>query len=154
MRILCPMSLCAAWMTVAASCGKPGQSPSPVTCVPTRLDSAWLAAGTVYRDCDVDRPARLLNPTVPTNYLPPADVIQRCLTALIYVVVDTHGTPELSTARIARTNAPEFARALLRTAQSWLFQPALKRGVPVRQVVAVGRSLILADAVSPSTCTP
>jgi hypothetical protein len=153
MKILYPMLFCAAWMT-AASCGKPGQSPSPVTCVPTRLDSAWLVAGTVYRDCDVDRPARLLNPTVPTNYLPPADVIQRCLTALIYVVVDTHGTPELSTARIARTNAPEFARALLRTAQSWLFQPALKRGVPVRQVVAVGRSLILADAVSPSTCTP
>jgi hypothetical protein len=153
MKILYPMLFCAAWMA-AASCGKPGQSPSPVTCVPTRLDSAWLVAGTVYRDCDVDRPARLLNPTVPTNYLPPADVIQRCLTALIYVVVDTHGTPELSTARIARTNAPEFARALLRTAQSWLFQPALKRGVPVRQVVAVGRSLILADAVSPSTCTP
>lgn len=154
MRIFFPVLLFAAWITVAAACGKPGRSPSPVSCVPTHLDSAWLAAGRVYRDCEVDRPARLLNPTVPTNYLPPANVIQRCLTALVYVVVDTTGAPELSTARIARTNAPEFARALLRIAQSWLFQPALKRGVPVRQVVAVGRSLILADAVSPSTCTP
>ena len=138
----------------AHACSKPGQGPSPARCEPKQLDAAWRAAGPVYRECEVDRPARLLNPTVPTDYLPPANVIQRCLTALIYVVVDTSGSPELSTVRVARTNAPEFARALMRRAPSWLFEPARKGAIAVRQVAAVGRSLILADAVSPSTCTP
>ena len=153
MRIAARVSVVAG-ITAAYACGKPAQGPSPVRCEPKQLDSVWLAAGPVYRECEVDRPARLLNPTVPSEYLPPENVIQRCLTAVIYVVVDTSGSPELNTARIARTNAPEFGRALLRRAQSWLFEPARKSGVAVRQVAAVGRAIIIADAVSPSTCIP
>jgi len=149
MRPVRIVTLGIACVVSAAACASAGRSPSPVRCVPSELDQAWLAGGAVFRACEVDRPARFLNPAVNIDFQPPLPpLVQSCFAALINVVVDTDGTPEAATARIARTNAPVFARAVLASVPDWRFQPALKNGVAVRQVVSVNRAVSVSVVIT------
>jgi hypothetical protein len=102
-----------------------------------QLTAWYLARGPVYRDCAVDRRARLLTTNGRPQFQPPTPPLAgtACYSAQIEVVVDSAGVPELETVRVVRANDPAFADAVLASLPRWRYQPALKSGVAVRQVV-------------------
>ena len=102
---------------------------------PCSVDSAATArvAGTnTYRDCDVDRPAKLRNAPKP-DYTgrPTVD----CMFAKLEFVVDINGVPDSTTALILDTNDRNFAASLVRSLPRWHYTPAQLKGENVRQVV-------------------
>ena len=107
------------------------------SCILAPADSMYLARGPVYRDCAVDRRARLLTTNGRPQFQPPTPPLAgtACYSAQIEVVVDSAGVPELETVRVVRANDPAFADAVLASLPRWRYQPALKSGVAVRQVV-------------------
>jgi outer membrane biosynthesis protein TonB len=55
--------------------------------------------------------------------------------AEVEFVVDEAGVPEKETARVVRTNNPDFAAATLAVVPRWRYRPATIDGQPVRQIV-------------------
>ena len=111
---------------VGASCGLSGR------------DSVFAVGRPVYRDCAVDRRARL-TATVPPDYRP-AVPRTACYSVDVAFVVDTLGKPEVATARIVRTNDQAFADAVFATLGRWKYEPAMRGGMLVRQIVNEHRS--------------
>lgn len=117
-------------------CASSGGSTTPANCTLMKQDSAYLAGGPVYRECAVDEPARRLNSIAPD--FRPSEIPRsgkQCFSAQIEFVVDMEGMPEASTARLVRTNNPQYGEAVLAIVQRLRYSPASKDGVPVRQIV-------------------
>lgn len=123
-------------------------------------DSVFAAFGPVFRDCAVDKKANLTT----TNIHPDASSFEssarpmnaQCFSVELEFVVSVHGAPELGTARIVRTNNPSFADAWLKTLATWRYEPAIRAGKPVRQIVdeqrtAATRDVIVAKGSPPPT---
>jgi hypothetical protein len=122
-------------------------------CQLSRADSAYLKGGPVYRDCAVDQPAKALRSDVMPNFTPsslPTRVNNtKCFTAELEFVVDERGIPDAETARIVSTSDPGFAKAWLDVVPNLRFQPAVKDGSPVRQIVrSKQKSAIVMQPVS------
>jgi hypothetical protein len=134
------MLLCFPVMLLLAACASRSSSGASTgsSCELAPADSLFAAAGPVYRECAVDRRARLLNRSRNINYQPsgprPAPG-ERCYYAEIEFVVDTQGRPETRTARVLRSNEPTLGSAVLQSLPDWRYAPAQKGGVPVRQIV-------------------
>ena len=131
-------------MTIGcAACAGATSRAGQARCVLTHADSAYLASAPVYRDCAVDRRARLLTTAVRPEFSPSSRPAggTACYSAQIEFVVDSAGVPELATARVVRTNNPSFADAVLATVPGWRYLPALKNGIPVRQIVRENQSM-------------
>ncbi len=127
---------------VAACAGATTQARQPA-CPLRQADSVYLAGGSIYRDCAVDRRAHLRNPQVLPDFEPrelPAGGFA-CYSAVIEVVVDTSGVPESGTAHIVYTNNRIFADAVLLTVVQWRYDPARKGTAAVRQIVQQRRVL-------------
>ncbi len=113
-------------------------------------DSTLLEAGPVYRDCEVDRPARLRTADLPVDYTPPANLGgSRCLRAEFQFVVDTLGHPEPPTVRPGRSNDRGLESALRATVPQLRYEPARLGNRRVRQVVVYSRSVAPIVRVSP-----
>src|SRR6476620_160412 len=94
----------AAALTLAVACASAkGAGPRGASCPLTQQESAFLGRGPVYRDCAVDKKARLVQQTARVDYRPtrPGNA---CYSADVELVVDTLGKPEISTVRIVRAN--------------------------------------------------
>ena len=115
-----------------ASGGKPPVSGERGSCSLRAADSALARSGPVYRDCAVDREARLLTSNVRMDFTPSRS---NCYAAEIEVVVDAQGVPEMTTARVVRTTDGAFAEAALATLARHRYEPARVNGQPVRQIV-------------------
>lgn len=111
----------------------------------------------VYRDCGVDRAAR------PTGTMPRPEYTfargQSCVRAQIDVVIDTLGRPLRQTARVVKSTDPSFTDALLATFDRRRFEPALRGGRPVQQVVRINeaaatRTVVVPAGVSPTSVRP
>lgn len=97
-----------------------------------------------YRDCDVDRVARLRSDGRVSYTLPESlrsDWI--CENVLMVFVVDTSGIPDLRTVRVEAATRPEWATAVLESLPTVRYRPALLDGRPVRQVVRYTRSALI-----------
>jgi hypothetical protein len=134
---------------IVAACAHGGGG-AATDCLLTQADSVHLQSGPVYRDCAVDRGARLSESSVRVDYRPtvrlrPGSV--DCYYAEVHLVVDASGNPELETARLGRTNEPGWGRAVLASVRSWKYEPARKDGEPVRQIVRERRTAALALTV-------
>lgn len=115
-------------MIVAAM---PLAAQSPLRCSVEVVDTARFGAG-VYRDCDVDRPANLRkSPRAAFEF--PRDLA--CATVDLEFVVDESGHPVSEHARVVATSYRDFARATLKVLPRWEYEPAMKDGAAVRQVV-------------------
>jgi hypothetical protein len=129
--LLCVLGPCLACASAPAN--------REATCELVPADSQYLVGGPVYHDCAVDQRARLRGRAVyPDNFepqLPLTEPGERCYRVDLQFVVDTSGAPELGTAQVVRTNHPECAEAVMATLPKWRFRPALRGGVPVRQIV-------------------
>jgi len=99
-----------------------------------------LPGQVVYRECAVDRRARELGPGPRLNYTP--SVGETCARAVIDVVVDASGRPVTETAKVVRSTGPAIATAVLSSLGATRYEPALKDGLPVPQLVRVDRGIM------------
>lgn len=154
MRVLIPVSVLVAVATAACS-GNPGDGRPRGDCTLTAADSAHLAGGPVYRDCHVDRVARLdrSSARIQIGSLTTGSGAPRCMEAEIEMVVGTDGRPEQGTWRLVRSTSPELGAALLASVPGWQFRPAELGGVPVRQIVRE-RQRIAIRAVAGGAAAP
>jgi hypothetical protein len=104
------------------------------SCTLTAHDSAFVSARAVYRDCAVDRPARFISTDVHPNFRPETRP-SACYFADLEFVVDSLGKPEVAGARIVRSNFDAFGNAVLETLSAWKYEPAMRDGKTVRQIV-------------------
>jgi len=102
-------------------------------------DAVFAATGNVFRDCAVDRTARLSTKSIRPDWNPTPGRYD-CVSVDMEFVVDTTGKPETATARAIRTNDGAFADAYLASLKQWKYEPAQLRGVKVRQIVAEHRA--------------
>lgn len=128
--------VCASFVVALAACAgsAPRGQAAPKQCEPKEIPAAWVAAGPVYRSCEVDQPAKAIG-TVSVRGWEPSRPSRECNTALIEFVVDTTGQPVGSTARLVRATDAQLGSALLGTVPSRHYTPAVKNGRPVAQVV-------------------
>lgn len=108
-----------------------------------------LPAG-VYRACEVDQEARPRGRTNPTQWEPSFPGMKDCYSALVGFVVDAQGTPQPHTAKVIRTNDPDFARAIMDALPSWRYSPAMKDGQPVPQWMEYRNSAAVVRVVASS----
>jgi hypothetical protein len=141
------MSCCAAVVALTVGCASAAPhtaTPRPTSnrrpnCTLSKDDSLYTIRAPLYRDCAVDQPARLVTSNVEPDFRV-AGTPQACYVAHMEVVVAADGTPEEPTIRVLRANDPQFADAVRTMIPRLRWQPAVRDGVPVRQVVEVTRS--------------
>jgi hypothetical protein len=126
----------------AAACASAnGKSASRSPCPLLERDSVFVPGSSpVYRDCAVDRTARLLTTDVRPDFRPTTPR-STCYSVDLEFVVDPTGKPEAGTAHIVRANDQEFGASVLASLTSWKFDPAMRGGVPVRQIVTEHKSV-------------
>ena len=114
-------------------------------------DSALLHRGPVYRDCDVDKPARLRTVDLPIDYNPTTGGLgsSRCLRAEFQFVVDTVGQVEQATVRPGNSNDRGLENAVRGNLGQLRYEPARKAGAKVRQVVVFARAVSPIARVNP-----
>ena len=144
------MLLGAALLSGAACATRGGEQGGERTrCELKATDSLFASTGPVYRDCAVDRKARLINST---QIRPePVNITPGCQSVQIEFVVGIDGTPEVGTVRTVRATSSAFASSVIETLSLWKYEPALIDGIPVRQIVNTERkmSIVVVAAGSP-----
>ncbi len=132
-------------------------------CEPSLVDSSRYTVSPLYRNCDVDVPAKLKHQPEPPYDFPPG---VGCATTELTFVVDTTGKWIPGTQAVEFADDDEYAKVLIKSLSDWRYQPAILNGKPVAQLVyvkfarqngrvpfSVGR-LKPGDVVAPSSRTP
>ena len=139
------------WLACVVGCGSAARPGTGQSCALRSRDSAYAVAGPVYRDCAVDRPARQTNNDIRPDWRPSSPAPRNgCYFAELQFVVDAAGRPERGTVNIVRTNDQTFADAWLTTVPNWRFEPAVRGGVPVRQIVDSRKTVMTSVVVVPA----
>ena len=120
-----------------------------VGCDLSNRDSVFAVIGPVYRDCAVDRAAHLLNTQNHPDYRPTTPR-SMCYSADLEFVVDSTGKPEVPTLRVVRSNDQGFAESVLAMARAWRYDPAIRDGRPVRQIVTSHQAMATGVVVVPA----
>ncbi len=128
-----------ALVVIGAACATAGRSPTPAgeTCPLTASDSAFTAKGPLYRECAVDREARLIGKALEPDF--DRSRLRTCVSVDLEFVVGVDGAPEIETVRAVKSTNSDFAVAVIKTLEKWKYEPALIAGAPVRQIVTVRR---------------
>ncbi len=140
MRILASLLVAAAGAAFTAGCASSGAvGVNGRSCTPATVDSTYAALGVVYRNCDVDSPAVAIS----TNIRPDLQgaTALSCMSATVQFVVDEHGHVIPAGATVVRTNLTAFGRMVLDDVPQWTYRPAVKDGVPVRQLVQIKKTV-------------
>jgi|ERR1043166_7501651 len=104
-------------------------------------DSTWLLRGPVYRDCEVDKKAEVIQPEPLPDYTPMGTPRAGCFSAEFEFVVDTQGEPEVLTIRATHSNDRGLEDALRSSIPNLRFTPALLADHPVRQLFVYKRTM-------------
>lgn len=106
-------------------------------CSGSEPDSLWLRKGPVYRDCEVDKKAKLRGSEPQVNFTPRFVDPTRgwCATASLEFVVDTLGQPELLTVRTRSSSDADFEDAVRANLPKLRYTPARLGDRAVRQLV-------------------
>ncbi len=115
-------------------------------------DSVFARGRPVYRECSVDRRARFVQTGVAPVFRP-SNPRAGCYTATLTFVVDSTGKPETATAQV-RSNDADFGQSLLAVLGRWKYEPAIKNGVPVRQIVTSEQKAATVVVVVPAGSAP
>lgn len=137
---------------VIVACGSASQSSPSGRCTLLAADTVYFKRGPVYRACGVDQRAEGVNKSFRPDFRP--DGSQSCYSAVIEFVVDETGHPEMEDAKVLRSNNPAFADALKAAAAQWTYKPALRDGVPVRQIVEEGQRIATSIVAVPAGQAP
>jgi hypothetical protein len=122
-------------------------------CTISARDSEFVGFRPLYRDCAVDQVARFVSTDAHPNFRPDSRA-PTCYSADLEFVVDSLGKPEVGTARLVRTSYEPFARAVLETLQAWEYQPAVRDGKTVRQIVTAHQTAATMSVVVPAGSGP
>jgi hypothetical protein len=148
-RLYIPAAFCA--FTFAACASNPAQSAGG-DCTLSAADSAHASVAPVYRDCAVDTPAKAI--IAPLNFSPATGVRTApgvtCYRAEVRFVVGVDGRPEAGTVQLVRTNLSSLGHSLLQSVPGWQYAPAVRDGVPVRQIVQESRAVASVVTVTTS----
>jgi hypothetical protein len=125
-------------------------------CTGEPADSALLVGGPVFRDCEVDRAARIRGQASRLNFTPPASGVRdgRCYRAEFQLVVDTLGQAELATVRPRLGNDRDLEEAVRMTLPGLVWEPARLEGRAVRQVVVYKMGVVTRVRVTSSNGAP
>lgn len=137
-------------VALALCCACAAKARERAVCEPVPAEFA-LVGQSVYRDCEVDRKARPSS-APRLRYTPSGG--QRCARAVVDVVVDSTGRPLSGTARVVRTTDASFASAVIANLDLWHYQPAMKDGRPVSQLVRIEQGLNVVTVVVPAGTPP
>jgi hypothetical protein len=96
----------------------------------------------LYRACAVTVAARRVANDMRPEYWPTGRD-RSCFTALVEVVVDTLGRPELRSTRLVRVSDPGYAAAVLAIVPGMRFVPARLGERPVRQIFELREVLLI-----------
>ncbi|HEX8946099.1 MAG TPA: energy transducer TonB [Gemmatimonadaceae bacterium] len=125
----------AGMVAFAAACATGGgKSARGAGCDLRDRDSVFAVIGPVYRDCAVDRAAHLLSTQTHPDYRPTTPR-STCYSADLEFVVDAAGRPEVPTIQVVRANDQGFAESVLAMVRGWRYDPAVREGRAVRQIV-------------------
>lgn len=106
-------------------------------CSGSEPDSSWMLLSPVYRDCDVDKPAKMRGSPPRLNYQPsPSGMRDQCWVAAFEFVIDTTGRIEPTTVLALPGNDVDLQEAVMATFDRMKWEPAKKDGQPVRQLHA------------------
>jgi len=116
------------------------QSPPPV-CSGLPLESAWLAAGPVFRDCDVDKPAKRKGgePKLDDRHFKELDPTFACKEIVLEFVVTADGLVDTTATRLISSDHQALTLAVRETLGVLRFEPATLNGEQVRQLVVYRR---------------
>jgi hypothetical protein len=145
----------------SASGGASHSEARHAACQLRRQDSLFLAVGPVYRDCAVDRQASLQGAAINPQFQPTSMALN-CYVAEVEFVVTAAGQPEANTVRVTRTNDRAFGDAVRDIVPRLRYEPAMRDGVAVRQIVlekrmvqtAIVRVPVGGSILPPSGSTP
>jgi hypothetical protein len=110
-------------------------------------DSIYVVGGPLYRDCSVDRPARIITAGVNPEFRV-AGVPRSCYSATVEFVVGANGNPEPGTVRLLNANDDQFADAMRVMVTHLRYSPGIKDGAGVRQIVTEHRTAAVRTEVA------
>lgn len=147
-----PSLLLIAMVGLASACASGGTNGARADrrCTLRPTDSVFARGGSVYRDCAVDREARLITRDIRPDYA----AGRGCNSAVVEFVVGTDGLPEVETVRTVRSTSTSFARSVIEIVPRLRYEPALADGVRVRQIVAEERSVAVVVVVARAGSAP
>lgn len=105
------------------------------------IDTSFALGTPVFTECGVERKAQERGRR-PTPDFSPRPPVRECYGVVVAVVIDERGMPVPATARVVRSNDSQFTQAVLNTIPAWRFTPAEKDGLPVKQVVEIGQTVV------------
>lgn len=141
-------------VVIAGACASAGgKSARRVGCDLSDRDSLFAVIGPVYRDCAVDRAARLQTTQTHPDYRPTTPR-STCYSADVEFVVDSKGRPEMPSIQVVRANDQGFAESVLAMVRAWTFEPAVRDGTPVRQIVTSHQVMSTVTVVVPKGTSP
>jgi hypothetical protein len=132
--LLWRMSLVATTIVVTGCTGRRAPS-EPCDPVVAGIEYAGMP---VYRACGVDRPARAPRTLPPLHFRSSSP---NCAKVVLQVIVDGGGRPAQGTVRVLRADDTDLAAQVVESLGDMLFQPALKNGAPVPQLVLFERGV-------------
>jgi hypothetical protein len=139
---------------LASACASSGSSAAGSSnCGLRPQDSTFAAHIPLYRDCAVERRAHQVTTGIRPDFRPPV-TNNGCYVAEVEFVVTPSGTPDVTTARVLRTNTPAFADAVLAVLPRLRYEPAQRDGSPVSQIVVEKFEMITKVVVAPAGQRP
>jgi hypothetical protein len=120
------------------------QSSEPA-CEAVAVDAARFGSTTVYRECAVEKKAKLRKDVDPDFTLSSGTIT--CLTAKVEMMVDAAGRVNPTTARVLGTNFEPFGEALVNVLEKWRFEPAEIEKQKVAQLTLVEHSQRATDGM-------
>lgn len=114
-------------------------------CTGAPPDSTWLAAGPVYRDCEVDTAARQKDegPRYQNTRFVGLRVDKPCLRIKLDVVVEANGRVNRDLVNVVSSDHRVMTEETLKTLGGLRYDPAMKDGQAVRQLARYERSVRL-----------
>lgn len=140
-------------MIGAACASGGGRSARRAACVLPAKDSVFARSGPVFQDCGVDRVARRMPTRAHADFRPTART-NACYAADVEFVVDTAGKPEVDAARLVRSTDPAYGESVLALVSQWKYEPALRDGMRVRQIVTERERMTVQVVVVRAGSTP
>lgn len=136
--------------SLALACASSGNKVvQQASCGLSARDSVFAGPRPVFRECAVQRVAQLASNESHPNFRP-SSPRNTCFFADLEFVVDSAGRPETATARVLRANDDKFGEAIVATLPEWKFDPALREGKPVRQIVDFHKTMAVMVVVVPA----
>ena len=118
-------------------------------CTGAAPDSLLLRTGPVYRDCEVDQPAKRRGKDPSLDFdLSRVRTELTCLRVSLEFVVDTLGKPEPATVRVVSSDHRDLEAAVLGSLPRLQYVPARRAGYPARQIVSYTRAVAIPGRVA------